>query len=481
MKRISGLLPVVAILAILTACSGSKKVTPITPAAVAERSARLLPALPASSIYIPIKIYMKPLLTVMDSGMAKEFTNVKWPNYDQSTCDFRYKYRFTRSAFSFGCVNNKVTIGFRGGYQIAGSRTVCAFDKQVSPWVSGSCGFGNETMRRVDLNISSTLTLLPNHQVLTSTRLDKLNPIDKCQVTLLQNDMTGEIMDSIRASVETMCTSFDQFVQSLNNNAMLNQWRTGGSRVMPISSYGFLNLNPTALRVSNFNVFKDTLYFSIGYQGRPNFSSDSQRLVTRSPLPPINNSGYTTGITTYLDAVYEYKFFNKLLNDSLANKPFEVEGRTFVIKNVTIGGTNEGKLRVDVSFTGNRKGVLHLSGTPVLDSAKQVLSMPDVSFALDTKDMMVNIAKSLFRKKIMKQLQNQSVFDIAALIERNKSKIEARLNQTVTPWMSTAGTLQQLRVVGILPQKEYIQLQLYIRGNLMLIGQPPANVVTASH
>ena len=97
--------------------------------------------------------------------------------------------------------------------------------------------------------------------------------------------------------------------------------------------------------------------------------------------------------------------------------------------------------------------------------------------AIDTKDMMVNIAKALFRKKIMKQLANQSVLDIAALIEKNKTAIEARLNQTVTPWMSTTGTFQQFRLVGLLPQKDYIQVQAYIRGTLMLIGQPPASML----
>jgi hypothetical protein len=475
MKRIPQFLFIVALLICITACSGSKKVTIAPPAA--EKPARLLPSLPASQINIPIKIYMKPLLAMMDSSTAKEFTNDKWPNYTQTGCDFRYKYRFVRSPFVFGCVNNKVTIGFRGNYQIAGSKAVCAFDKQISPWVNGSCGFGNEPLRRVDLNISSTLNLLPNHQVLTSTRLDKLNALDKCQVTLLQNDLTSEILDSIKSSIESYCSTFDQFVQSLNNNEILRQWRSGGSRVMPISTYGFLNLNPSMLRVSKFNVYKDTLYFSIGYGGRPEFSSDSSRLVTHAALPPISSSDYVGGISTYLNAVYEYKFFNKLMNDSLRNKPFEVEGRTFIIKDVNISGTNEGKIQVDVSFTGNRKGVLHLSGTPVLDTDKQVLSMPDISFSLDTKDMMVNIAKSLFRKKIMKQLQNQSVLDIAALIEKNKTAIEARLNQSVTPWMSTAGNFQQLKLVGLLPQKDYIQVQAYIRGNLMLIGQPPANML----
>jgi hypothetical protein len=471
MKYISCIL-VIATLILFTACGSTKKAT-ITPA---EQPARLLPPLPASQINIPVKVYMRPLLASMDSGTAKEFTSDKWPNYFQSSCDFRYKYRFLRSPFTFTCVNNKVNISFRGNYQIAGSRCICAFDKQVSPWANGSCGFGSEPLRRVDINISSTLNLLPNHQLLTTTHIEKLTPIDKCEVTLLQNDMTGEIMDSIKASVESYCTTFDQFVQNLNNNELLKQWRSGGSRVMPISSYGFLNLNPTALRVGKFNVYKDTLFFSIGYTGSPKFSSDSNRLVTHAALPPINNAENNTGISTYLDAVYEYSFFNKLLNDSLRNKPFEVEGRTFVIKDVNVSGTQQGKIQVEVSFTGNRKGVLRISGTPALDTAKQLLSMADVSFALDTRDMIVNIGKALFRKKIIKQIQNQSVLDIAALIEKNKAAIEARINQPVNAWMNTTGSFREIKVVGLLPQKDYIQVQALIKANISLVGKPPAAV-----
>lgn len=468
---------IIVALFFLSSCGGTKKA--VTTAS--EPPARLLPALPVSQINIPIKVYMKPLLSLMDSMTAKEFTSDKWPNYMQSGCDFRYKYRFVRSPFVITCVNNKVNIGFRGNYQIAGSRCVCAFGKQVSPWVSGSCGFGDEALRRVDLNISSVLNLLPSHQIATATRLEALKPIDKCQVTLLQNDMTSEIMDSIKASVESYCTTFDKFVQAINNNAFLQQWRGGGSRVMAVSKYGYLNLNPTRLQVSSFNVNRDTLYFALGFQGSPKFSSDSNRLVTKAPLPPISGTDNSGTISTYFDAVYEYKFFNKLLNDSLSNKPFEVEGRTFVIKEVNVRGSNDGKIAVDVSFTGNRKGVLHLSGTPVLDTARQYLSMPDITFALDTRDILVNIAKGMFRKRIMKELQGKSVLDIAALIQKNKALIEARLNQQVTDWMSTTGRLESVKVVGLLPQKDYIQVQAYIKGSIVLIGRPPANLLSMKH
>lgn len=461
---------------ILAACGTSKKVAvPVTN--TSEPAPRLLPELPPSEINIPVKIYMRPLFAVMDSTTAKQFTNETWPGYNQSSCDYRYKYQFVRGPFRFGCANNKVTIAFQGQYRLTGSKCICAFDKQISPWVSGSCGYGSEPMRRVDISIGSSINVLPDHRMRTLTRIDGLNAFDKCQVTVMQTDMTTLVMDSIRASVESYCRTFDSFVQVLNNNRLLLNWRNGGSRVMAVSKYGFLNLNPTQLRISAFNLKQDTLYFSLGFKGTPRFSSDSQRLVTATPLPFITTAEGSPVVSSYVNAVYEYPFFNRLLNDSLRNKPFTVEGRTFVIKSVNIGGSNEGKVKIDLSFTGNRNGTLHLTGTPVLDTATQVLTMPDISFSLESRDILLNMAKGLLRKKIMRQLKGQSVLDVAALIQRNKSVIAARLNQPITPWLSTSGMLQDIRLVGLLPQRDYIQVQAYFRANLVLTGVPPSNLV----
>ena len=456
---------------LIASCSSSRKTQ--SPTTMAKRS---LPALPVSRMYIPVKIYLKPLLASMDSSTPKEFTSEKWPQFYQSSCDFRYMYRFIRSPFNFTCTNNSVNISFRGYYQIAGSKSLCAFNKQIAPWVTGSCGFGEESLRRVDLNINSTLQFLGNHQVRTTTTLNRITPIDKCQVTLMQSDITQQIMDSIRSSIELYSKNFDQFVFDLNNNPLLSSWRTG-SKVLPVASYGFVNLKPTQLNLGPFNYHRDTLSFSIGFTGTPVFSSDSTRIATTSKLPPVTTNNTSGIIDTYLDAIYEYKTFNRILNDSLGNKPFTVEGKTFVIKDVHLKGTDEGKVRLDLSFTGYKTGTLSLTGTPVLDSVNQVLSMPDINFSIESRDMLVNIAKGLLRKKVMRELKNQSVLDLRELINRNRDSIAKRLNQQVTEWMSTRGSLQELRLVGILSTADHLQVQLNLKANLELIGHPPVSLL----
>jgi hypothetical protein len=73
----------------------------------------------------------------------------------------------------------------------------------------------------------------------------------------------------------------------------------------------------------------------------------------------------------------------------------------------------------------------------------------------------------------MKKLKDQSVLDIAELVKTNKAIIEARLNQQLTDWLSTRGNFRELKLIGLLPQKNAIQIQIYIKGDITVIGSPP--------
>src|SRR5215471_8293709 len=146
----------------LVSCGSSKKT--VVQKAVTQDT---LPALPLSEIDISIKVFMPPLMQRMELMVPKEFTSDKWPDYTQSSCDFRYKYKFIRTPIRLAISNNQASVVFGGNYQIAGSRSVCAFGQPVAPWISGSCGFGNEPLRRVNINMSTWINFLPDYRVKT--------------------------------------------------------------------------------------------------------------------------------------------------------------------------------------------------------------------------------------------------------------------------------------------------------------------------
>lgn len=456
---------IAVIIALFTvSCSSSKKI-----AAVNKNIPDSLPTLPVSEIDIPLKIYAPPIFAKAEKVVPKEFTSDTWPNYLQPSCDFKYKYRFERSALSITCTNNILGIQFTGSYQLSGSRCICTGGKPVSPWISGSCGFGKESMRRMSVSIRSQLNFLPTYQVKTTTSLGKIQAIDKCYVSLFASDVTQLVVDSVQSSVTAFCNALDETITGLSFASLVREASGKSYQKTNLGKYGFLLLNPTALRIGKLNYGKDSFNIQAGISCKPSLSSDSiNHINVLSTLPQLEQKEKKHGILLYLDADYEYSFLSKLLADTLRNKAFEINGRTIVVKDVQMKGIGNHQVELKVDFVGSNKGSIYLRGTPVLDTAKQALSIPDISYSLEGQDLALKIARSLFRNKIRKTLQGKSYLDIGALVKTNMPFMDEQLNKELTKGIFSSGKTKDIRVVGLLAKDKTIQVQLFIAADLTI-------------
>ena len=444
------------------ACGPSKKLTAPAETVMVGDS---LPPLPSSEIDLPIKIAGRPLLLAADSLFPREFLSPGWPNFLQLSCDFRYKYRFVRSGFILRCTNNRITVAMEGNYQVAGGKCLCALGKPVSPWVMGYCGFDKEPMRRVDIAFSSLLNFQPDYHIRTSSVVDQVKALDPCTMSVFSVDMTQQITDSIRSSINFFCRSFDFASAKTDIASYLRQASARAWQKTPIGPYGYLIINPQSVRVGTLNYVRDTFAVSMGISCRPELSSDS-RSSAPPPLPPLRPGGYRNGVTLYLPANYEYAFISKLLNDSLRDKSFEYKGKNVIVKEVAVRGTEHHKIELRIDFAGSYAGRIYLRGTPVLDTARQTLNVPDISYSLESRDILLRMAKTLLRGKIRRNLQGNSVLDLAALLKTNWASLNAQLNRAIMPNLYTTGELKQLRLIGLLAGEKNIQAQLYLQADL---------------
>ena len=451
----------VFLIVLFAACSPAKK---LTVPSVTISLPDSLPALPQSEIDIPIKLAGKPLLAAADSLLPKEFTSQGWPAYLQPSCDFRYKFRFVRSGFNIRCVNNRISVGMECNYQVAGGRSICAGGKAVSPWISGYCGFDREPMRRVDLSFNTQFAISQDYRIRTVSGVEQVKALDKCTMSVFSLDMTNQIMDSIRSSINAFCRVIDAQATGLNVAGYLKQTAKTWQKT-PIGPYGWLVINPVAMRVGALNYVRDTFALSLGISCRPELSSDKSP-ARQFPLPPLNSGGSRNGIMLYLPANYEYSFLTKLLNDSIAGKSFEYKGRQVIIKEVAVKGIGRHQLELRIDLAGSHEARIFLRGTPVVDTAKQALSVPDVSFSIESGDLMVKMARAILRGKIRRTVQGNSYLDLAALLKTNLPSINAQLNRSITPYLHTSGEIKQLKLIGLLAGENSLQAQLFIQAEL---------------
>jgi hypothetical protein len=423
-----------------------------------------LPALPQSEIDIPIKIAGQPFLAEADSVFPKEFASPGWPAYLQPSCDFRYRYRFVRSPFTVRCTNNHISVGMQCSYQVAGGHSLCAGGRPVSPWISGYCGFDNEPMRRVDLSFTTQFFVQPDYHLQTTSGVEQVKALDKCTMSIFSMDMTQQIMDSIRSSINGLCKQLDASAAGLNTAGYLRQTAKTWQKT-PLGPYGWLVINPLAVRVGALNYIRDTFSLSLGISCRPELSSDKTP-AKQVLLPPLNSGASRSGITLYLPANYEYSFLTKLFNDSLQGRSFQYNGRQVIIKEVAVKGIGHHQLELRIDFAGSHEGRIFLRGTPVVDTAKQALSVPDISYSIESREVLVKMAGAILRGKIRRTVQGNSYLDLATLLKTNMPTINAQLNRMVMSHLYTTGQIKELRLIGLLAGENSLQAQLFVRAEL---------------
>lgn len=447
------------------ACSSTKKTT------APKEEQQTLPELPLSELDIPIKIAAAPILEKAEKLVPAAFTSDGWPDFMHPSCDFRYKYRFVRTSLQVSCTNNQIAIRFGGNYQVSGGKCICTAGIPVTPWISGNCGFLPQPLRKVNMSLSTNLKFLPNYQVRTTTNITQIQPVDKCEVSVFSSDITQLVMDSIRSSLITFSTALDQSIAGLSFTKFVTQIRDSSYRKIAIRKYGYFLLNPSALRIGQLNYVKDSFAISLGISCRPQFSSDPvNHIPAPASLPALLQTESRNGIRLYMNMNYDYTFLTKILQDSLHNKVFELKGRTIVVKDASVRGIGNQQVELRIDFAGSNHGSIYLHGTPVLDTAKQTLSLPDIQYSLEGEDLALKIGRSLFRNKIRKTIQGKSYLDITAFLNANKTMIDEQLNREWIKGVYSSGTLKEAKIIGLLVTSQNIQFQVFITGELKLSG-----------
>jgi hypothetical protein len=283
-------------------------------------------------------------------------------------------------------------------------------------------------------------------------------------------DMTQQIVDSIGASINNFCKTLDVSIAKMNFSGNLHQNATRAWQKTAIGPYGYLVVNPTAMRIGTLNYQKDTFAISMGISCRPELDSDSSNPAKLPPLPPLQSGSNRSGVTLYLPATYDYAFINKLLNDSFRNKSFEYQGQKIILKGMTVSGLSHHQVKVEVDFGGSHEGQFFVWGTPTLDTAKQELRVPDIQYELKSRDFLIRLARILFKNKIRENVRGNSFLDLAALLKANLPTLNAQLNRALAPGLFTTGSVRELKMIGLQAGEKNIQAQVYLRADVDIIS-----------
>ena len=129
------------------------------------------------------------------------------------------------------------------------------------------------------------------------------------------------------------------------------------------------------------------------------------------------------------------------------------------------------QLVVEIDFSGSASGKLYLWGTPTIDPATRVISMPDLTYTTDTRKFFVRFfAPVLMSNFVLSRVRSAATYDASALIDAQTAPYMKTYDRTVNVAGGTTATLHAvptpLGLNGITLDADALYVQAAITGTV---------------
>jgi hypothetical protein len=447
----------------LTSCS--KKIIPDKPSFA--KTDFKMDSLPESEINIPIQVNLKPVYSMAEKTVDTVFTSPDWPNgWVQGKCDTRYKYTFRRGPLQMKTAGTTLLLGFTGYYKIIGSTRVCVNGAALSPWTpSCRCGY-DEGERRVNVSFQNSVFISPDLKAKLLIKRLEPQAIDKCNVCFWGQDITTDVMTGLKEELDVAKTDMEKNFGLYDLRPKFQQVWDQLNKVYGLYDLGWLQINPSKIRINNLFAKNDSLTIYIGLSAKPliSFEKPQKHLTV---VPNISDFSNRPGFNIFLDAVLNYDSLSNIVSSQLKGKRFDLTSAKYIIvKDCMLYGMDNENLVIKVSFEGSEKGIFYLTGKPVFDAATKIIELRGLDFDIRSKNTLLKTAAWLFNKRIVNELKRYSRFDLTSYVNTAIASINLQLNKEWTKGIQSNGKMDEIRIVNFYPLREHLIVRSNCSGTL---------------
>lgn len=429
-----------------------------------------LDSLPDSEINIPIQINLRPVYAMAEGKVDTMYTSEGYPDgWVQEGCDTRYKYVFRRGPLQMKAAGTSLNLGFMGYYKIIGSTRACVAGAAVSPWTPPCrCGF-DEPERRVNVSFTNSLSIQPDYKVKLTFKRNEPQALDKCTVCFWGQNITNEVLKGLKTELDAAKTELDKNYGTVDLKPQFQQLWNQLGKAYNVYGMGWLQINPQKIRINNLYAKDDSLYVYMGLSARPAIGFEKPQ-ENNVPVPNMGNFSRMQGFSIFLDAMLNYDSLSTILNRHMVDKEFDLNKgpvkKKFIFKDCKLYGVDNEKLIIRIKFSGTDDGTIYLTGKPVYNKESKVLEMKDIDFDIKSKNALLQTAEWLFSRRIITEITKYTRFDLNAYIETAKTSINLQLNHEWLKGISSAGTINDIKLIGIYPLEQSLVIRSNCTGNL---------------
>ena len=456
--RLSGMksLPLYSLLIAVSlfSCNSIKPAAPDLPVSILNS----IP-LPDSKIDVPVSINLQRVLNDAASKIPVTLSG------QGNAGPAQYRWMLNRQPFSFTMVDDSLYIKDAGNIDVGGY-VKNPFNNNWSKVCS--C---NVT---ANIELSMGLNLSNNYSLPGGVRLTRFD-FNACNLNLINLNITPALKPAAEEGVAKAVSVLNDQLRKYNFRPLLQSAWNSLNQPIKIADIGYINVNPSAIRMGHPNGSGNTLNFSAGITAKPVFSLADPGKTAFTPLPDLSGGRGGNGFNLNMDVHLDYQPLNELLNKAIVNQKIADGSKSYIIiQDAEVYGSGNEHLLVKVKFTGKQgvvpyHGILYFTCMPVYDNVTGNLYVKDIDFDANTiTTLKEGPAVWILSSAIKKYLNSQIHFNISANVNNIKDKLNQSLNRQVGANVNLSGRVDNLSLQRILPGKDYILVRLKTAGSLAI-------------
>jgi hypothetical protein len=398
---------------------------------------------------VPVRYDLRPAIQYLESQVPPEFGDIRQRQPVPGKRGLHYAFAIKRSPFRIGLQGRTASLQADVAYQ-----GQVWYKPPILPEISASCGTEGPAPR-ARLTIATTIQLEHDWSIAPRTRASA-QPVsrsnrDRCTVPELDNlDATDQLLAMAQNAIQKQLAEFDSRLRAFDLPGEARRvWNVLSSPIKLTDSVWAL-INPTAIRIGQFEMRHDTLLTRVALSANPRVVSGAKPPPSKHSLPaPDDSARGKPGLHFLTEGRMPYDAGSSVLTRELRGTVIRVKRHRLHLDSLRLIGVGDGRLAVGVAVSGPVKGVLYAVGHPAYDTSTAELYMPDLQLDVGTRDLLTGALAWLKGGDLERLLRTRARIKLGPLLVQGRDLLEKNLNRELAEGVHLSSKIHTVRMLGL--------------------------------
>lgn len=459
-------------LVVLAGC-GSDSLTPNAPTAAQLKEGpvarKTLPPIDPSVVDAPISYALEPMLTALEQSVPRRMGDIEKRVSIPTNKRQSVAFAATRTPFDVAFDGKTLTLSTTVSYQGRGW-----YDPPIGPDISASCGTTG-AQPRVRVVIATALYVNRDWKIVAKSKVRSLKPVtdtdrDACRVTMFHIDVTDRVVSALNPQLSNRLPEVDRRIGAFDLRSRVERWYNLLNKSIRIKDSLWLVLSPEQVRLGGLRIVDTALVADVRLFAHPLLVTGPRPAAITTTLPPLETAVRAVGDSSHLllEGLLSYDVASGMLSKELVGRKFSRYGRRIEIRKVRFFPLNDGRVALAIGLEGSIKGDAYFVGTPKLDTATRILTVPDLDFDVSTADALVRGLAWLKKGDMVTELRRRATVPMEPIVEETRARVENALNRDLADGVRLSGKVQTGRLLDVVAEPQWLVVRAEAIGSLGL-------------